>query len=72
MPFMLGSAVTLFDPLCYFLGDIFPFDIVAHCLMGNLALFASTPPFPPTQHWSLFKAATSLISSGAGENHGLR
>jgi hypothetical protein len=35
MSFMLGGTVTLFDPLRYFLGNLFPFEIVVYHLVAD-------------------------------------
>ena len=43
-----------------------------HYLTGNLPLSASSISVPPTLHWSVLQVATSLISSGAVEAHGVR
>ena len=32
---MLGGAVTLFDPLRYFLGNLFPFEIVVYHFVAD-------------------------------------
>jgi len=58
MPFMLGSAVTLFDPLCYFLGDIFPFDIVVY-------------HFVVDAKFSFIKLARMLIEKIGGRRFGI-
>src|SRR5260221_13160027 len=36
MPFMLRDAVTLFDLLGYFIGNIFPFQIVVYHLVAEV------------------------------------
>ena len=35
MSFMLGGPVRLFDQLRYFLGNIFPFEIVVYHFVAN-------------------------------------
>ena len=35
MSFMLGGAVTLFDLLRYFIGNLFPFKIVVYYLIAD-------------------------------------